>query len=1310
MKLNFYKLIFLLFCALNAIGQSNSIRFSQLSIKDGLSQSSVNQIIQDSKGYMWFATQDGLNKFDGYRFTVYKNDPLDSSSISDNFIHVVYEEPSGDFWVGTDEGLNFFDREKQRFTKFVHTADPKSISHNSVWGITRDKKGTLWIATAEGGLNRLDSVNGKPVFTAFKQGQSGLASNYLSSLFCDSQGNLWIATLGGGVSVLDENGKFKSYKHENKNGSLANDIVWNFFEDSKKNIWIGTNEGLSKYDPSKKSFQNFISDPKDPYSISGNTIRSIMEDPEGNIWIGTAGGGLNKLDVRGNFTWYKNLSYNSSSLIGNTVYSLFRDMQGVIWIGTDNGISRFDYFKQNFSHYQYISSNEKGISSNMIWSILSNKDQTLWLGTDNGLCLLNRRTQQYTEYGGIENTTEGENKRIYSLLYGKDGKLWVGTDNGVYQLNTANKKLIKTAASNKRSNELNSKRIYCIFEDRDENLWIGSKEGLLVLDAKRSAFLQFRNDENNETSLSNNVIRVIRQDAAGNIWIGTNGGGLNKVVFQKDRTITAENISFVHYRNTGRKNGSINNNIILSIYEDGETLWLGTYGGGLNKFNIASGKVEHYTDREGLSNNVIYSIIPDKAGNLWMSTNKGISRFELKSKTFRNYFENDGLQSNEFNIGAHHRSADGEIFMGGINGLNAFMPEKIRTNPIAPAVAITDFLIFNKSVKASNSFLKKDLSSTNHITLSYKQNSFSFEFSALHFSAPEKNSYAYMLEGLEDSWNYFDERHLATYTKLDPGTYVFKVKAANSDKIWSEKPVEVTITIKPPYWQTWWFRIALAVLILAIVYGWYRARIKNIEEQKKVLEQLVAIRTAEIQHHMEEVEVQKTLVEKEKEKVEKLLLNILPEDTAEELKTKGKAEARHYRLASVMFTDFKGFTQIAESMRPKDLVAELDRYFIEFDQIIEKYGIEKIKTIGDSYMCAGGLPIRNKSNPIDIILAGLEIQRYMRNDIEEKIAKNENHWELRIGIHTGELIAGVVGTKRFAYDIWGDTVNVANRMESSGAEGKVNISGTTYELASEFFVCTYRGQVKAKNKGEIDMYFVEAIRPELSENGEGIVPNELFQRKMSHVLYSKIQYKKAEQFILKLLSEKLPEGLFYHGLHHTMDVCDAVEKLAFLEGVEGEDVFLLKTAALFHDAGFTKEYAANEIIGVEMSKEILPQFGYSDKQVEIVEGLILATRVPQKPETHLQKIICDADLDYLGRDDFHPIADTLKKELMAFGKITDDKQWDEIQVKFLEAHKYFTDSANVHRAPKKAIHVAEVKQRLAADLYDTRSIKENKQH
>jgi class 3 adenylate cyclase len=493
----------------------------------------------------------------------------------------------------------------------------------------------------------------------------------------------------------------------------------------------------------------------------------------------------------------------------------------------------------------------------------------------------------------------------------------------------------------------------------------------------------------------------------------------------------------------------------------------------------------------------------------------------------------------------------------------------------------------------------------------------------------------------------------------------------------------------------WWFDAIILGLIILSLYLIYRDRLRRVQKQKDLLEAQVKQRTIEIIRQKEQVEKQKKMLEEEKEKTEKLLLNILPREMADELKNKGKAKARNYRQATVMFTDFKDFTKLAENYKPEDLVAELDSYFVKFDEIVNKYNVEKIKTIGDAYMAAGGVPIRNKSNAIDTTLAALEIQRAMQELKELKEQQGKKAWEIRIGLHSGDLIAGVVGIKRFAYDIWGDTVNVAAHMESSGEVGKVNVSETTYEAIAEFFITEYRGKVKAKNKGEIDMYFVHGIKPELSENEDGITPNESFWHYVNLKLYSNINYRHAEKYILKRLEGDLPNGLHYHGIHHTKDVCNAVERLAIWEGVTGEELYLLKTAALYHDAGFIHSYESNEPIGANLAKEMLPEFGYTEEQIEKVIELIEATKIPQQPKNHLEEIMCDSDLDYLGRDDFYPIAETLRQELMEFGKIEDDpKKWVEMNIGFLSSHSYFTESSKRRREQEKQKRIEELKQKL----------------
>ncbi|MDQ3192814.1 MAG: hypothetical protein M3Q58_14560 [Bacteroidota bacterium] len=1292
--------LFALFFASLAIGQNNSIKFINLSIKEGLSQSSVNHVLQDKRGFMWFGTQDGLNRHDGYNYTVLKHNPSDSFSISDNYINVIFEDKKGILWIGTEGGLNKFDPQTEKFTAYKFDITTKnSISNNSVLTIA-EAQGYLWIGT-ESGLNKFDSE--KENFTRYfhnNTDSSSISNNRIKVLYTDKSGTLWIGT-DYGLSVLEKKqSKFHSFFSSTINpNTLSNNAVLSIIEDKEGFIWIGTNDGLNRFNKNSKKFNRFYSKENDSKSLSHNVINTLFEDGSGSLWIGTSGGGLNRYKKENEqFSRFQYHSNIPSSLANNIVYSIYEDRTGTLWIGTNGGISKFDHNKQNFHHYRNIPGSSNSINSNVVWSLFEDENGVLWIGTDKGLNRFNR-TNNSVKYFSHKSSNQARyfNESIYSIYKDKSGLLWIGTDAGLFTFNSSTETFNFFKPKNKRDLGLGTVRIYTIFEDKEQNLWVGSKDGLYFIDKSKEQVKLYRSDLLKEGTISNNVIRSVLQDKAGNIWVGTNGGGLNKIIQH-----SSDSISFDHYKSNDKSQGTLNNNIILSLYEDNEgIIWIGTYGGGLNKFDPSSELFTSYTEENGLSNNAIYGVLSDKNQNLWMSSNKGVSRFNPKIEKFQNYFENDGLQSNEFNIGAFYGGNSGELFFGGINGFNAFSPENIHINEIPPQVVLTDLLIFNKRViiGEKNSPLSKAFQETEEIELNHKQSVITFEFAALHYSSPDKNNCAFIMEGFDEEWNYVGQRRQATYTNLDPGTYVFRVKGANSDGIWNEQGASVIVTILPPFWKTWWFRLLITVFILGCFFAIYKSRIKIIEAQNRHLERLVQERTTKILKQTQKIEAQKELLEKEKDKVEKLLLNMLPQEMVEELKNKGKASARHYRMSSIMFTDFKGFTQIAESLRPKDLIAELDRCFVKFDEVIEKYGLEKIKTIGDSYMCAGGLPIRNKSNPVDIVLAGLEIQRFMDELQKEKISMGQKYWELRIGINTGEVIAGVVGIKRFAYDIWGDSVNIASRMEMHGEVGKVNISGKTYDHIKDYFDCTYRGKVLAKNKGEVDMYYVDRIKPELSENNEGIIPNETFKSNLATVLFYKINYKKAEQFIMKKLEEELPDDLFYHAINHTIDVRDSAEKIGIIEGVDGEDMMVLKTAAMYHDAGFTKQYFKNEPFGVAMSKEILPNFGYSPEQIDTIEKMIMATQVPQTAKTLLEKILCDADLDYLGRDDFYTIGNNLKKELMARDIVKDDKQWDELQISFLQKHKYFTDSSKNTREPEKLKRLEEIKKRLLENNY-----------
>jgi len=614
---------------------------------------------------------------------------------------------------------------------------------------------------------------------------------------------------------------------------------------------------------------------------------------------------------------------------------------------------------------------------------------------------------------------------------------------------------------------------------------------------------------------------------------------------------------------------------------------------------------------------------------------------------------------------------------------------------------IVDVTVLKSSLQNQHEgFEEKQVYTENQqVSLNYRDKFFQIEFGAINCKDSNKTIFRYKLKGLDEEWIYARRNHFANYYNLAPGFYTFVVQAADKKYKWSNENGVVKISINRPFYYTWWF-IAFCLTIGVLWFLWYYdSKVTRIAKQRNLLEQLVKERTDKIVSQNEEIFKQKEEAEKEKHRADTLLLNILPADTIKELKTKGKAQARSYRLATIMFTDFVGFTKVSEKLRPQELVAELDKAFSKFDEIIEKYAVEKIKTMGDAYMCAGGVPIRNKSNPFDVVLAGLEIQRHMETLKQESIALGNRYWQVRIGICTGEIVAGVIGTKRFAYDVWGDTVNIANRLETTGEAGKVNISGETFEIIKDFFDCTFRGKILAKSKGEIEMYFVDNIKRNLSLNNEGIEPNNLFKQKLNYHLYNKINYKKAEQYILDQLENGLKGTYTYHGLHHTIDVRDAVERIAAAEKVTDEDVFLLKTAALFHDSGFLWQYDDNEPIGAENAKKLLPQFGYNEAQIQIVVQLIMATQIPHIAGTQLEKIICDADLDYLGRDDFEEISFTLMNELMLVGKIKTRKDWDAIQIKFLSKHQFYTDYSIANRNEQKHKHLVVIVERFNGDLY-----------
>lgn len=872
-SLLFLIILFLTFITTNLASQQPPVNITRLSVTEGLSQSTVNCIIQDRQGFMWFGTQDGLNKYDGYDFTVYKYDPLDSSSLSGNFINTIYEDRRGILWIGTEGGgLSSFDPKTEEFNSYRH--DPNnanSLSHNRVGTILEDPTGTLWIGTIGGGLNKLvweDPDHLQPKFVRYKHepdNPNSLSHDRVWNILEGSNGELWLGTNRGLNNLNPKTGVFKHYKHDPINpNSLSTDFVWSSYRDKSGKLWIGTyNGGLNRLIPSDGEgslpiFVHYKHDPDNGNSLSNNIVSEIIEDKTGMLWLGTFDG-LNRFDPKTEkFVLYKNDQNDPNTLSGNRLHSIFIDNVNALWVGTfSSGVNRLDLNQQKFSLYRNSPNKTNSISNNVVTSISEDKMGRIWIGTfNNGLNNFDRETETFTHYKHNPEDSESLSSSMISAIHGdSQGNVWVGVYlKGLYKI-TPNHKFIQGldgshshAIINYRNDpnepsSLSHNIVSSLYEDDAGVLWVGTTGGglnkFILSEGKRSLigkekFVRYHHAPNDPKSLSSNTVMVIYKDKTGILWIGTRSG-LNR--------FDSETQTFSPYKHNFGNPFSLSNDIVYSINEDqAGNLWVGT-SAGLNKFNRRTQNFTRFTEKKGLPNGAIYAILFDEHGRLWMSTNKGLSKFDPETKAFRNYDVNDGLQANEFNLGAFHKSKNGELYFGGINGLNRFHPDSVKDNEHIPPIIITDFKLFNESVPVSTggqSPLEKHISVVEELELSYRDNVFSFEFVALDYMFPEKNQYAYMLDGFEKKWIYSGTRRFAMYTNMEPGNYTFKVKGSNNDGIWNESGTSVKVIIHPQFWQTLWFRGFVFGSILFIVFGIHRHRmgiklqkIKTIEETKK---------------------------------------------------------------------------------------------------------------------------------------------------------------------------------------------------------------------------------------------------------------------------------------------------------------------------------------------------------------------------------------------------------------------------------------------------------------------------------------------
>ncbi len=834
--------------------QTQSIKFEKIGSRKGLSQASIHCIYQDSRGFIWIGTESGINRYDGYDFIVYTPDAKDPRSLSNNWVYTVYEDRTGNLWIGTDNGLNRFNREKETFTHYFHDPEkPNSISSNRVFTIFEDRSGRLWIGT-DNGLNRFNREDES--FKRYRhdpENSQSLSDNRIHAIIEDHSNVLWIGTDNGLNRFDPEEERWVRFFHDpNDPNSLSSNNINSICEDSSGRLWIGTDKGLNLYYPATGKFIRYFHDPEDSRSLSDDWIHVVYQDHLGTIWIGTNEGGLNRLERNGKgFVCYKNDSTDPYSLSSNRIYSLYEDRSGVIWVGTYGGaLCKFIREPKPFVHITHDPKNPNSLSHMFARSFYEERPGIIWIGTDGGgLNIYDRKAKRFTHYRHDPNDpTSLSNDRVFSILKDSSGSYWLGTyGGGVNRFDPESGKFTCYKNSPNDPSSLSDDRVRVICEDHRGVLWIGTDGGgLNRFDTESGKFTRYRYDPDDPSSLSNDRVWSIVKSRSGILWIATFGGGLNR--------FDPENGSFYHYNFDPDNPNSISNDYCVTLYEDEDgILWIGSNGSGIIKFDPKTEMFSNYSEPEGLAGSAVYGILEDRKGRLWISTNNGLSRFDPETETFRNYDINDGLQDNEFNGGARYMSPDGEMFFGGISGFNSFYPETIKDNPYPPQVVITNFKIFNRVVPIGQdnglrSPLEKSITVCDKIVLSHKDNMVSFEFAALHYVFPGKNSYAYMMEGVDKEWVYTTaSKRYASYSNLRPGRYKFKVKASNNDGIWNEKGTEVEIVIIPPFWQRLWFRILSFAIFILLILGIYEARALGIKRRNRELEEKVRERTRELE-------------------------------------------------------------------------------------------------------------------------------------------------------------------------------------------------------------------------------------------------------------------------------------------------------------------------------------------------------------------------------------------------------------------------------------------------------------------------------
>jgi PAS domain S-box-containing protein len=833
--------------SIGSAGADLATRFTHYSVEHGLSQAAVETIIQDRQGFIWLGTDEGLNRFDGHNFVTYANDKKDPTTLAHNWVWALHEDVGGAIWVGTDGGgLDRLDPLTGRFEHRALATDP--AARVVVRAIVEDSKGALWIGTDGDGVFRLDpSTGATQQFCNDPNDAESLSNDHVKALHADDRGHLWIGTDGGGVSRLNlKSNAIERYVLDRRNpeawiGARIRSIA----SDVDGALWIGTyEEGLMRLDTRTDEIRRYRHHPNDPRSLSHDSIRILFVDASGSLWIGTDGGGLNRYDPSSDsFEHVRQDPADFNSLSDDHVVSLFQDRGGVIWVGTYVGINTWNPRVGTFATVARRNGGPNELSNNFVTSFVKTADGTLWIGTSGGG--LNRMDPRTGTIAALRHSPKDPaslgDDRVFSLAAEPPNGLWIGTrSGGLNHLDATNGRFRRFMHHPGDQGSLSFDGVTSLLRDRSNTLWIGTYlGGLNELDRSATTFRHFRHDDADPSSLCSDRVVAIAEYRAGSLVIGTHGGGI--CVFDRVRN------AFTTYQHNPADPTSLSSNNAWALHVDADdNLWVGTEDGGLNLWRAEArahdeARFEHYDTTNGLPSPVVYGVLSDAMGDIWVSSNHGLARLHPQTGEVQKYDVSNGLPNNEFNTGAQYRSDAGELYFGGISGFTYFRPESIRTNAHPPQIALTRVQI-----------MSRDVAPTNAIELGYRDQLMTFEYAALDFTAPQRNTYKHRLIGFDEAWVEDGTLHRATYTNLAPGDYAFQVMAANNDGVWSTQPLTLSLRARPPPWATPLAKVGYLLLAFAAMLLTYRSYSRRLAVARQIHATNVQLRGEIEERHAQE--------------------------------------------------------------------------------------------------------------------------------------------------------------------------------------------------------------------------------------------------------------------------------------------------------------------------------------------------------------------------------------------------------------------------------------------------------------------------